>query len=310
MTLRKRILFHHPSAQEAQWLTSLQHALPDWDVVKWQPGEVAAELAIAWSPPQQLLDEQPGLKVLFHLGAGVDVLWRLKRPAAMQVVRLEDAGMAEQMVDYALYAVTRHTRAFARYEHEWRAGDWNPRAVRPAGTWSIGIMGYGALGSKVAQALKSRGYAVHAWSRSAKSGTDLVHHHGFEGLPAFLSASQVLVLLLPLTPETHRVLNAHNLGLLPREAYVINLARGGLIDTDALVVAIQSGHLAGAALDVFEEEPLPPDHALRQLPQVIGTPHIAAQTWMPEAIQSITRNIEAWLFNNPMVGVVDPIRSY
>ena len=311
MIPRQRILFHHPCPHEAQWLAALRHALPDWDVVKWQPGEAAAELAIAWAPPQQLLDEQSALKVMFHLGAGVDALWPLKRPAAMQVVRLEDAGMAEQMVDYALYAVTRHTRSFAQYEEDWRAGSWNPQAVRPNSAWQIGVMGYGALGARVAEALSARGYGVHAWSGSPKTVSGMVHHHhGIEQLPVFLSHAQVLVMLLPLTPETHHIMRADTLAQLPQGAYVVNLARGALIDTDALVHSIQSGHLAGAALDVFEQEPMPADHVLRRLPNVTGTPHVAAQTWIPEAVQSITENIQAWLHNNPMIGVVDPIRSY
>lgn len=306
----RRILFHNPSAQEGRWLAALSDALPDWDVVKWQPGEAAAELAIAWAPPQQLLDEQPGLKVMFHLGAGVDALWSLKCPPQMQVVRLEDAGMAEQMADYALYAVTRHTRGFGQYEQDWRAGAWVPRRVPPASEWQIGVMGFGALGAWVAEVLQARGYRVHAWSRTPKSGSGVVHHHGPEGLSAFLQRTHVLIVLLPLTADTRHLLNAQRLAQLPKGAYLINMARGALVDTDALVQALRSEHIAGAALDVFEQEPLPPDHPLRQMTQVIGTPHIAAQTWIPEAVQSIADNIQAWQDNNPLIGVVDPLRAY
>jgi glyoxylate/hydroxypyruvate reductase A len=306
----QRILFHHPSAQEGAWLRALSEALPDWELVKWQPGEAAADLAIAWAPPQQLLDEQPGLKVMFHLGAGVDALWSLRRPSQMQVVRLEDAGMAEQMVDYALYAVTRHTRDFTNYEQDWRAGSWTPRRVRPNHEWQIGIMGYGALGARVAAVLQSRGYGVHAWSRSPKHGTGVVHHHGMGGLAAFLQQVHVLIVLLPLTADTRHLLNADRLAQLPKGAYFINMARGALVDTDALTQALTSGQLAGAVLDVFEQEPLSPAHPLRQMPNVIGTPHIAAQTWIPEAVQSIAGNIRAWQDNNPLHGVVDPLRAY
>lgn len=312
MTEIPPIVLYHPGKQEAQWAQELaQHT--QCEVITWQPGVagvVDAEVLVAWAPPQALIDAMPRLRLVFHLGAGVDALWQTALPAEAVVVRLEDAGMAEQMADYALYAVTRHTRGMAQYERDWRAGAWSPQPVKPAADWTIGVLGYGALGAWVAEVLSERGYNVHAWSRTAKTSAGIVHHSGDDGLKVMLKRCHVLVLMLPLTPETQHVLNAETLALLPHGSYVINLARGGLIDTDALIAALESGHLAGAALDVFEQEPLPAEHRLRGMPQVMGTPHIAAQTWVEEACRSIASNLQAWRDNNPLSGVVDRHRAY
>ena len=299
------------------WLSGLRAALPDAEVSLWQPGAAAADYAVVWAPPQAFIDEQPGLKALFNIGAGVDALLRLRLPPGMQVVRLDDAGMSVQMAEYVCQAVIRHFREFDVAEADMAAGKWAFRKPRSRADFAVGIMGLGVLGSRVAQALQAFDFPVNGWSRSAKPATGaLAGVHSFAGdaqLPDFLAASRVLVNLLPLTAQTENILNHANLSLLPAGAYVINVARGAhLVDADLLAL-LDSGHLAGATLDVFRTEPLPAGHPFWQHPKLTLTPHTSARTLRDESVAQIARKIRALEAGQPissLAGVVDTSLGY
>ena len=127
-------------------------ALPAADVAVWEPGAPAADYAVVWAPPQAFLDEQPGLKAVFNIGAGVDALLKLRLPPTARVVRLDDAGMSVQMAEYVCHAVIRHYREFDGYEADVRQGRWSYRKPRSRADFAVGVMGLGVLGSRVAQA--------------------------------------------------------------------------------------------------------------------------------------------------------------
>ncbi|MDO9483893.1 MAG: NAD(P)-dependent oxidoreductase, partial [Hydrogenophaga sp.] len=211
---------------------------------------------------------------------------------------------------YVCHAVIRHFREFDGYEADVKAGKWSYRKPRDRKDFAVGVMGLGVLGERVARALRVFDFPVHGWSRTPKAIEGVFTHSGEVGLETFLSASRVLVNLLPLTPDTQDILNRQTLGRLQPGGYLINVARGAhLVDADLLAL-LDSGHLAGATLDVFRTEPLPPEHPFWQHPQITLTPHTSARTLRDESIAQIAGKIRALEAGQPIAGVVDAIRGY
>ena len=311
------------------WQQGLSAALPEAVVSIWQPGMPQpaqadlADLAVVWAPPQAFIDEQTSLKALFNIGAGVDALLRLRLPPDLAVVRLDDAGMAVQMAEYVCQAVIRHFRELDLSEAEMAAGQWVFRKPRQRADFAVGVLGLGVLGTRVAQALRTFEFPVNGWSRTAKSsqpvtppatqsGTGTLDgvrfFAGDAQLPEFLAASRVLVNLLPLTAQTENILNRSTLSQLQPGGYVINVARGAhLVEADLLAL-LDSGHLAGATLDVFRTEPLPEGHPFWHHPRLTLTPHTSARTLRDDSIAQIASKIRALAVGQPvssLAGVVD-----
>ena len=292
------------------WLDGLRAALPGASVEVWQPGAPQADHAVVWAPPQQFLDEQQALKGLFNIGAGVDALLKLRLPPGVKLVRLDDAGMSVQMAEYVCHAVISHFREFDAYEAEVKAGQWSYRKPRHRQDFPVGVMGLGVLGERVAKALRVFEFPVHGWSRTPKAVEGVLTHSGEVGFQTFLSSCRVLVNLLPLTPETQDILNRDTLGRLQPDAYLINVARGAhLVEADLLAL-LESGHMAGATLDVFRTEPLPAAHPFWTHPKITVTPHTSARTLRDESIAQIARKIGALERGEPVAGVVDTARGY
>lgn len=305
-----RIAFCCTDTKAEPWLQGLGQALPRATIEVWQPGAAPADYAVVWAPPQQFLDEQPGLKALFNIGAGVDALLKLRLPAGAQVVRLDDAGMSVQMAEYVCHAVIRHFREFDAYEADMREGRWSFRKPRSRADFPVGVMGLGVLGARVAQALSVFEFPVHGWSRTPKVLEGVRTHHGDVGLQTFLSSCRVLVNLLPLTPDTRDILNRETLGRLLPGGYLVNVARGAHLVEEDLLALLDSGHLAGATLDVFRTEPLPPEHPFWRHPKLTLTPHTSARTLRDESIAQIAGKIRALEAGQPIAGLVDRFRGY
>ncbi|GAA6120990.1 glyoxylate/hydroxypyruvate reductase A [Acidovorax sp. FG27] len=292
------------------WVAGLRAALPGAQVSVWQPGAPQADVAVVWAPPQQFLDEQPGLQALFNIGAGVDALLRLRLPPGVRVVRLDDAGMSVQMAEYVSHAVIRHYRELDAYEADMRGGRWGYRRPRARSEFTVGVMGLGVLGERVARALAHFEFPVLGWSRSPKEVPGVRAFHGAGQFDAFLAASRVLVNLLPLTPDTENIMNRQTLSRLPAGGYVINVARGAHLVEEDLLALIDAGHLAGATLDVFRTEPLPAGHPFWNHPRIVATPHTSARTLREESIAQIAGKIAALQRGEPLAGTVDPARGY
>jgi glyoxylate/hydroxypyruvate reductase len=294
----------------APWLEGLRAALPGAEVEDWRPGAPQADHAVVWAPPQQFLDEQAGLKGIFNIGAGVDALVNLRLPEQAVVVRLDDAGMSVQMAEFVCHALIRHFRELDGYESDAAAGKWGFRKPRVRGDFPVGVLGLGVLGQRVAQAVAAFEFPVRGWSRSGKELAGVQCFAGEAQFADFLAGTRVLVNLLPLTPETQDILDRENLSRLLPGGYVINVARGAhLVDAD-LIALLDSGHLAGAALDVFRTEPLPADHPFWRHPKITVTPHTSARTLRDESIGQIARKILAFERGEPIAGVVDRQRGY
>ena len=308
-----RVTFCCTDTNAQPWLEGLRAALPAAEVEFWTSGVAAADFAVVWAPPQQFFDEQTALKGIFNIGAGVDALMKLRLPAGVPVIRLDDAGMSVQMAEYVCHAVIRHFREFDAYEADVAGGKWSYRKPRSRSDFPVGVMGLGVLGERVAQALKLFDLPVRGWSRSAKTIDGVQCFSGDEGFQKFLAGTRILVCLLPLTPQTENILNHSNLSQLLPGAYVINVARGGHVVDDDLIALIDSAHLAGATLDVFRQEPLPPAHAFWAHPKISVTPHTSARTLRAESIAQIAGKIQA-LHGGAAIasiaGVVDMKKGY
>ncbi len=292
------------------WLAALRTALPQAEIVVWAPGAGPADYAVVWAPPQQFLDEQPQIKALFNIGAGVDALTQLKLPPQTQLVRLDDAGMSVQMAEYVTHALIRHFREFDAYAADVAQGKWSFRKPRLRENFPVGIMGLGVLGQRVARAVQQFEFPVLGWSRSPKELPGVRCYAGEAQFSEFLAETRVLVCLLPLTEETRGIMNLETLSRLRPDAYVINVARGAHLVEDDLIPLIDSGHLAGATLDVFQKEPLPAEHPFWRHPRITVTPHTSARTLRDESVAQIAGKIQRLERGESVAGIVDPQKGY
>lgn len=308
-----RILFYNADTQHDDiWLSNLRAVLPQADIRTWHAGDHApADYAVVWRPPAAVLQERAGLKAVFNLGAGVDAILQLDAlPASLPLIRIDDGGMAIQMAEYATHAVLRYFRRFDDYERLADKATWAQLTPFDKPDFGIGILGLGVLGKRIADSLLHFGFPVHSWSRTAKDTAGVKSYAGEQQLDAFLRASRVLICMLPLTPETTGILNRNTLSALPRGSYLINVARGGhLVEADLLAL-IREGHIAGATLDVFGEEPLPPGHPFWQENRISITPHISAVTIRTEAARQVGQKIAALERGEVVAGTIDRTKGY
>ncbi|SNT25208.1 glyoxylate/hydroxypyruvate reductase A [Noviherbaspirillum humi] len=316
-----RILFHLPGDDADAWLHDLKAACPEAEIRQWTPGDARpADYLLAWKPPAELLRGRTGLKAVFNLGAGVDALLDLLRrepqllPASVPIIKLDDAGMGRQMVEYVMQAVLRHFRRVDDYEALQRQGIWRPLPPRRHAEHPIGVMGSGALGAQVIAALGAAGFPVRAWSRHPKpldaSAADAARFAGKDALPAFLNGLQQLVNMLPLTPETGNILDRACFDRLAAGAHLVNVARGAhLVEAD-LLDALASGRIAAATLDVFRQEPLPADHPFWRHPRIRITPHVSALTERGASIVQIVSRLHAMERGETAAGAIDRERGY
>lgn len=305
-----KITFYFQNAPVQRWLDELSQALPGAQLSAWQPGAPPADYAVVWQPPQQLLDEQSQLKAVFNLGAGVDALLKLQWPAQLPLVRIDDGGMAVQMAEYVCHALIRHFRGLDQYDEQQRAGEWKMHRTRLRSEFPVGVMGLGVLGERVARAVAKFDFPVRGWSRSPKQIEGVQCFSGEQGFRDFLAATRVLVNLLPLTPETQNIIHHGTLAQLKPQAYVINVARGAHLVEEDLLAQIDSGHVAGATLDVFRTEPLPPEHPFWTHPKITVTPHSSANTMRHASVAQIAAKIEAFERGESVAGLVDIGRGY
>jgi len=310
-----KLLFYTAASNSAAWLDALSRAMPRASIGTWPEGAAGAtdgaDYALVWKPPPELLAKLKSAKAIFNLGAGVDSLDSIPRSLqAVPLIRLEDAGMAEQMAEYVVHAVLRRYREFDAYAESQRDALWQPRDRVDKSGFRIGMLGMGVLGAAVAAALAPFGFPVDGWSRSRKQISDVRSFAGTAELGEFLGRCRVLVCMLPLTAETRGMLNRAMLSQLSHGAYVVNVSRGALLVDEDLLALIESGAIDGATLDVFQEEPLPPSHAFWHHPRITVTPHVSAVTRIEESVAQIAAKIRRFEAGLPVSGVVDRARFY
>jgi len=284
--MSRAILLAITSWDPDDWDQRFRALAPDRDIRLWpdrigDPADIVH--ACAWKPPRGLLAGFPNLEVVFSLGAGVDHLLTDPSLPNVPVARIVDPDLTRRMSEYVALHVLMHHRGQRRYDVQQRQRLWRDHHQPAAGEVTVGIMGLGVMGRDAADVLSRLGFRVVGWSRTVKTLAGVEMCYGHDDLAAFLARSEIVVCLLPHTPDTAGILNLVTFRGMKRDgalggAYLINAGRGALqVDLDILA-ALDQGVLAGATLDVFPTEPLPPDSPLWTHPKVTVTPHSAAES--------------------------------
>ena len=274
------------------------------------PAEIDAILI--WKYKLDALKSLPNLRLICSLGAGVDHLLgeRHLLPQGVPICRLVDPSMNVQMAEWCLMAILNHQRHWEGYRKLQAERRYEEIAARPPDGITVGIMGLGVLGGHLARVCATLGYNVRAWSRSPKQAEGVTCFHGMDQLRDFLSGSDFVVCLMPLTAQTTGIINAETLSWMKPGAYIVNGARGQhIVDTD-LIAALDSGHIAGAAVDVQHVEPMPEDHPFWFHPKIVSFPHIAAVTIAESVVPQIAENYRRMRDGRPLVNQVDLERGY
>ncbi|MEP1385671.1 MAG: glyoxylate/hydroxypyruvate reductase A [Paraglaciecola sp.] len=306
------ILFRGPQDRNDCWRAMFADALPNLVWQHWPKvtDKAAIELMIAWKLPIDYQQDYPNLKVIFSVGAGVDQLDLATVPEHIQVVRMLDPGIAKGMSEFiALHVLNIHRGTF-QYIKANSTATWEQLPTLTNSQRRIGIMGLGNLGQAAANTLHNLGFSINGWSRSAKQLDGVRCFSGMEQLEDFLSQTDVLVSLLPLTKQTQGLLDTSTLSLLPKGASVINVGRGEQLVSEDLLTLLDEEHLSFAVLDVFDTEPLPDSNRLWQHPNVLVTPHIAAITQNETAGKALVDNVHRYLTHQPLIGLVDRSLGY
>jgi glyoxylate/hydroxypyruvate reductase A len=307
------ILFKSTSTSTARWKPFLTAAWPGRDLRFWPEIGDKAEIdyALVWHPEPGLLASLPNLKLIISLGAGVDHILRdPELPPNVPILRLVDPYMTQAMSEYIVLQVLRLHRLDFDYRAQQAAAEWREHDQKNAAERRVGILGFGQLGQDAAKKLGVIGFDVAGWSRSGRVVPGFTTYGGGVGLDALLARSEILVSLLPMTPETEGILDARIFAQLPRGAGLVNAGRGRhLVEAD-LLAALEAGQIGAAVLDVFREEPLPTAHPFWRHPRIIVTPHVAAETHPPTAAAIIAKAIDDFEAGRPMANLIDRQRGY
>jgi glyoxylate/hydroxypyruvate reductase A len=300
------------------WLDALRAALPDHAFTT--PGALtdpaSVRYAVCWRQAPGSLANLPNLQAIFSLGAGVDHLFHDPYLPAVPIVRLVDPDLRDRMGEWVVLHVLLHHRQQRRYDRQQWDRVWSQDAEQPAAAEvRVSVMGLGELGLDAARKLAHIGFDVAGWSAGAKLEPEIACFHGPGGLDAMLARTDILIALLPLTPATRGILNADLFAKLARDGrlagpVLLNAGRGGLHVEADLVAALASGVLAGASLDVFEQEPLPESSPLWRHPNVYVSPHNAALSAPLALARYIAGQIAAFERGEPLRNVVERARGY
>jgi len=313
------LLLHLADFNERRWADGFAAALPGHRVVtradQYDPDEI--DYIFIWKPMPDAFVGLNNLKAILSLGAGVDALLRNpSRPADVPIVRFMDEDLQQRMSDYVVAQVTMHQRLITRFKRDQQARRWSQLYPAPAWDASVGIMGLGQLGLDAIKHLKVFGYKLRGWSRSAKQIEGVEVFTGIDQFEAFLNGTDILVNLLPLTPETQGILNYETFAQLRRGGLdgegpvIVNAGRGGHQKEADIVRALEDGTLKAASLDVFEVEPLPQDSPLWAMDSVYITPHIAAASSERTGVAYFSKVIRDHAAGQPLPNVIDFGRGY
>jgi len=287
------LIFYSPFNPAKLWEAELKKHVPDLDFRRWDaPGDPAeVDMALCWKPPPGSLAKFPNLKVIFSLAAGIDHLLSDPDLPDVPIVRMAEPSLTAGVAEYILLHVLRHHKDQRRFEDQQKVRVWQEHFAPPARTRRVGIMGLGVIGGEAARMLTAVGFDVAGWSRTPKQVDGVASFHGADRLDDFLARTDILVCILPKTPQTSGILNADLFAKLPRGASLINAGRGDQLVEADLLAALDSGHISEATLDVFCTEPLPEDHPFWSHPKITVTPHSAGDPFADSAAATVAANI-------------------
>lgn len=316
--MKKTFLIAMGSGDPEPWVKSFETLLPEFSIAKLGDDferEFVA-YAMTWYHPPGSLADFKSLKAIFSLGAGVDHLFRDPLLPSVPTARVVDPDLTKRMTEYVILhalSILRQTRRYRNQQNQkvWLDDDHQPAA----GDVRIGIMGMGVLGQDAAEKLSLIGFDVAGWNCSPKSISGIKLFSGHEELPHLLARTDILIVLLPLTPETRGIINAKLLKGLARDGRVkapslINAGRGGLQKENEILSCLDGGTLHEAVLDVFETEPLPVSSPLWLHPRVTITPHNASVSDPMAISKMIAEQVRRSERGEPLLYQLDQSRGY
>ncbi|OJU50722.1 MAG: glyoxylate/hydroxypyruvate reductase A [Mesorhizobium sp. 61-13] len=279
------------------------------------PADPTIDYAVVWKQKPNLLTKLPNLRAIFSIGAGVDHIMADKTVPDVPIIKVVAENLTQHMVEFVVWRVLDHHRQAMLYEGQQKKKIWHEPPQRTANDISVGIMGLGSLGRAAAQALSSLGFRVNGWSRREQQMLGVSTFNGDNGLVPFLNATDILVVLLPLTPATQGIVNYGLLKQLRRRnglggAVLINAGRGRLQKDADILRALDDGTLKEASLDVFEVEPLPKTSPIWNHPKIFATPHAAATSDPNHLVPIMLRQMSAFERGEPLENVVDRSAGY
>ena len=295
------------------WIKALKKADPAIDVITQNEvkDKSVIEFALAWNYPHGFFNEYPRLKTISSMGAGVDHIMNDKfLPERIRIVRIKDPLLSNDMYEFTLAVIMNRLRLLTHFQENQRLGIWKKRMYRRISGVRIGVMGTGVIGNYILLKLQESGFNVSGWGRTGGKEVPYKKYYGAGQMENFLRNTDILICLLPLTPETNGILNKDTLQMLPGKAWVVNMGRGGHVVDEDLIEMLDSGHLDGANLDVFREEPLPADHPFWSHPKIFITPHIASLPNPGSVAPQIVENYRRTIENRPLLNTVDRQRGY
>lgn len=311
------LLLHLSDVDEASWAKAFAERLSPYRVVRrgddFDPADI--EYIFVWKPKPDAFAGLDNLKAVLSLGAGVDALLKHPDLPDAPIVRFVDDDLSQRMSDYVVAHASMHHRQFSRFRADQKARRWSQYYPPAAGETTIGIMGMGVLGQDAVRRLAPLGFSLRSWSRTPKEIDGVDGFVGADQFDAFLNGTDILVNLLPLTPETQGILNYETFGKLRRDRLeggpvIVNAARGGHQREADIVRALGDGTLGAASLDVFEVEPLPQDSPLWDIENCYITPHVAAISSEASGVRYFSKVIEAHEAGEALINVVDRQRGY
>jgi glyoxylate/hydroxypyruvate reductase A len=312
-----RIVVSLPAGEAEPWMALFAAALPEARVDRHEPDRLAsasapqADYVVAAYPSRTLFEEQKSPKAVFTVSAGVGHVLRTPNvPRDVPLVRVEDAGMAPQMIRYVLTAAMRFAQRLDTYRRQQRDAQWEQHPPRAPAQITVGVMGLGVIGGAIARALAAQNFAVRGHARTPKHIEGVHCHAGDEALGAFFEGVDLLVSVLPSTPATNGILNRANMSRLADGAHVVNIGRGDALVEADLLALLDAGKLSGATLDVFRKEPLPPEHPFWRRPEITITPHTSGLTIPDETVAQVAAKIRCLERGERVSGVVDYAQGY
>ena len=295
------------------WIDALKDLAPDIDVITYDKIQDKNKVlfALAWNHPKGIFKEYSNLRCISSMGAGVDhIMSDPDIPEQVRIARIVDPLLSQDLAEFALALIMNHMRGLTNYRLLQNQKTWKKHYYKRISDVSVGILGTGAIGDHVAKFLLATGFSVTGWGKNPGNQKEYKRFHGTDQLDEFLRTPDILICLLPLTPETHGILNKGNLSKLPQGAFLINLGRGPHVVDQDLIEMIDNGHLAGASLDVFDHEPLPEEHPFWSHPAIHITPHVASLTTPGSVAPQIIDNYRRAIKDEELLNVVDRKKGY
>ncbi len=295
------------------WSKILKEKLPNVDVEVYPHVKDNSKItfALCWKADDNILEQFPNLKIIQSVGASIDHITSNQNIGPnTKVTRIVDPCLSEDMYEFVLAGILSHVKQFHAYQQDQTRGLWEQKPYYTISNTTISILGAGQIGGHVATKLALLGFKVKAWSKSDKTLNQVSCFYGQEGLSDTLGQTDILVNILPLTSATTNILNYHTLSQLNAKAYLINVGRGEHLVESDLIQLLDEGHLSGALLDVFREEPLPKHHPFWQHDKIQITPHVAGLTRIESASDIVVDNYNRMMANQKLINEVSLQKGY